>query len=247
MATNNESKQLSPGVDSRGAYDLRPIPDPTVLTTQALVQSIAALREILEAKIDGNSELFKARSETVDHTLRGLQIQLDRIPVVFSERINALQALHEERFNSIQKQFTERDVRTEQSAKDSKVAVDAALQAAKEAVGEQNKTYKEATAKAEASFTKQIDGMVTLISANAKAADDKISDLKDRIINRGDKGKDDNRANMAIGIAAVVAMFELFQYFGVKVQQQSQTQQPIYVPAPAGTVLPANPPQPAPR
>jgi hypothetical protein len=50
---------------------------------------------------------------------------------------------------------------------DSKEALEAAFEASKEA-----------GLKSEQQFTKQIDGLTTLISANQKASDDKINDLK---------------------------------------------------------------------
>ena len=129
-----------------------PIPDPTVLTTQQLLREILSARELLESKI-----------------------------ITTGEAIFHLQHLHEEKFKSVEKQFIERDTRTESTQKDSKVAIDAALKAAKEAVEEQNKSNAMAIAKSEASFTKQIDQILVLVSTLGKGIDDKIEDIKSRV------------------------------------------------------------------
>lgn len=149
---------------------IRPDPDPTVLTTQAL------LREILNLK-----EIFETRVGAMDKAIVLLQTTSDRVPEWVEKAVGQLRELHDEKFGSIQTQFLERDTRTEQTSRDSKVAVDAALQAAKEAVGEQNKSNALAIAKSEAAFTKQIDQIGLLIQTTAKAVDDKIDDIKGRL------------------------------------------------------------------
>ena len=92
-----------------------PVPDPTLLTTQQLIREIQSLREILEAKIAGNSN------------------RIDNLERLFVEKIHCVEEQYGERFKGIQLQFDERDTRTEQTTRDSRVAIDAALQAAKEA------------------------------------------------------------------------------------------------------------------
>jgi hypothetical protein len=148
----------------------RPVPDPTVLTTQQLERAISGLREILEARLNG---MDKALSLTHE--------ELNRRATEGSLKVSHLRELSDEKFSSIQTQFLERDTRTEQTSRDSKVAVDAALQAAKEAVGEQNKSSALAIAKSESATTKQIDQLVVLISTGTNAQDSKINDIKDRI------------------------------------------------------------------
>ena len=128
-----------PTISPHNAPELRPIPDPTVLTTQQLAVAILNLKE-----------LFESRMSAMDKAVELLQQTANRSPTV-----NEVYMQHEERFKSIAVQFAERDIRTEQTSRDSKVAVDAALQAAKEAVGEQNKSSALAIAKSEAATTKQ--------------------------------------------------------------------------------------------
>jgi len=150
--------------------DLRPVPDPTLLTTQQLLRENLWLREVLETRLNG-----------MDKAIELLQSTADKFPARIDEKIASLQQVHEEKFNSIQVQFKERDVRTEQTSKDSKVAIDAALQATKESSVEQNKSFALATAKSEAGFSKQIDQLGVLIQTMTKAFDDKIDDIKERL------------------------------------------------------------------
>jgi len=49
------------------APNLRPVPDPTTLTTDAIEREIAALRELLMALISAMSELNNERFQTVEH------------------------------------------------------------------------------------------------------------------------------------------------------------------------------------
>src|SRR5579859_5246367 len=124
----------------RGSYDLRPVPDPTVLTTQQLQREIGTSRELVEALASGMQRVFETRLDAMDKAIQLLQAETDRAPARIVQVVDHLRSVHDEKFRSIDKQFLERDTRTEQTSRDSKVAVDAALQAAKEAVGEQNKS-----------------------------------------------------------------------------------------------------------
>jgi hypothetical protein len=140
--------------------DWRPVPDPTVLTTQQLLAAVSAVRELLETRLDAMDSAIELQRETV----------LNRIPIMIDRTVKGLHDLHEEKFASIKNQFAERDTRAEQTSRDSKVAVDAALQAAKEAV-----------AKNEMVTVKQIDQQQILIHSTTGALNDKIDDIKDRL------------------------------------------------------------------
>ena len=148
--------------DADGAGgDIRPRPDPTVLTTQALQREVLSLKEFYEAKF-----------ASYDKAINLLQANADKAPSinVVDERVSALKMLHEEKFASISKEFAGRDV-----------AVGAAFLAAKEVVTEQNKSSALAIAKSEAATTKQIDQMGVAFAATTQGINDKIDDVKDRI------------------------------------------------------------------
>jgi hypothetical protein len=95
-------------------------------------------------------------------------------------------------FSGIRTQFLERDAQLDKASRNLDAQTRDAFAAAKEAVGEQNKSNALAIAKSEASFTKQIDLLTDTIkglakqmedksSANSKALDDKLADIKERI------------------------------------------------------------------
>jgi len=192
-----------------------PVPDPTVLTTEQLLRENVWLREVLDTKLDGIVKAGELRQvntngkfEAYDKAIRLLQDIADKFPDRIDEKISSLKEVHEEKFSSIQTQFKERDVRSDQTQKDSKVAVDAALQAAKEAVGEQNKSSALAIAKSEASTTKQIDQQGLLIQSTAKASDEKIDDIKERLtrIEGSGAGKGIMFGWIVAGMVAAVAV-----------------------------------------
>lgn len=196
----------------------KPVPDPTTLTTQQLVREMANLKELMESKIaDGATarlaqrSILETRLDAMDKAIKLIQDITDKLPARIDEKISSLKEIHDEKFQSVKGQFEERDVRAKQSSLDSKTAVDAALQAAKEAVAEQQRSSAASITKTELNTTKQIEQLGDLIRANNKAADDKISDIKDRLTRiegrgEGASGKaTESQANIGvwIGVAGV--------------------------------------------
>jgi hypothetical protein len=188
------------GDDPRGA-GWRPVPDPTVLTTQQLLRELASLREVYDTRIGAMDKAAEVLSETVNRT-----------PTAIQTAIGNLREVHDERFNSIQQQFRERDVRTEQADKARAEALAAALQAAKEAVFEQAQAAAKAADKTELSFTKLIEQTQLQITTVAEGLGDKIADLKGRI-DRGEGStagaagtRTEQRLNLNTVIAAVALL-----------------------------------------
>ena len=157
--------------------DWRPIPDPTLLTTQQLMSAISALKELLFTRLDAMDKAVVLLSDTVN-----------RVPTDTTKQVSHLKELHEEKFAGIQRQFEERDVRAEQESRNNKVSLDAALQAAKEAVGKQNESFALSIAKSEASTMKQMEQQGQLIASSNNGLESKISDLKDRVTAIESKG-----------------------------------------------------------
>ena len=166
-----------------------PVPDPTTLTNEAVSKAVGALREVLEEQIRGGLAVQDERVKALAETVR-----------VFKETVSD--------------RFDLGEVQTDKATRDVKSAVDAAFAAAKEAVSEQNKSNALSIAKSDTTFTKQIDQLIDVVKTNTKATDDKISDLKDRIVameGRG-RGMTDTWGWIfgAVGMAvAVVAVVEL--------------------------------------
>jgi len=160
---------------------ITPIPDPTVLTTQASERAVSALKELLIAKIDSVEAVIATRLHANDKAIDLFRESADRFPKMIAICATQQQLLYDEKFKGIQVQFIERDTRTEQAAATTAKAVDAALAAQKEAALEQNRSFEAKITKSETAFTKQLDQLSTLMSAGTKASDEKISDLKDRL------------------------------------------------------------------
>jgi hypothetical protein len=158
------------------------------------VDSVASnLEALLSAKIKANAEAINVLRSAGEESIKALHGLVEQRT---GERNIALQALHnlmDEKIaaltetvavfkTSVNERFQLGDVQTEKAARDVKSAVDAAFAAAKEAVGEQNKSNALSIAKSEVGTTKQIDQLAENARVSAKNADDKISDLKDRIL-----------------------------------------------------------------
>jgi hypothetical protein len=141
----------------------------------------ARLREETAAEVGQLRELLQTRLDGMDQAIRLNAEIIGRMPAERDAAIKHLADLHDEKFASIALQFAERDVRTEQATEGAKQALDAALLAQKELVAQQNEANSAAAAKAEASFTKQIDQIGTIIQTLEKALDARITELKERI------------------------------------------------------------------
>jgi len=157
------------------------IPGPPYLTTEELRRDVSALREILQARLDGMDRATALLSETVNRTPTQIQTEIAHVRELMVEKLTSLEGQAEEKFESIALQFSERDVRTTQASVAADSALKAALQAAKEAVFEQAQAAAKAAEKTELSFSKQIDQIQLQITTVADGLGDKIDDLKGRI------------------------------------------------------------------
>ena len=151
-------------------HNWRPIPDPTILTTQQLQREISALKEIIFTRLDANDKAVQLLHEDVT-----------RVPTDTDKAIAHLRELHDEMFRSVSNQFKERDIRIEQEGRNIKIAIDVALEAAEKAVNRQNEAFALSIAKSENATNKQIDQQAALIHTSNNALESKISDLKDRV------------------------------------------------------------------
>jgi hypothetical protein len=153
----------------------------TNMLREEIEQIRGRLREETAAEVGQLRELLETRFAGMDQATRLNAEVIARVPTERDIAIEHLADLHDEKFASIALQFAERDVRSEQATEGAKQALDAALLAQKELVAQQNEANSAAAAKAEASFTKQIDQIGTIIQTLEKALDARITELKERI------------------------------------------------------------------
>lgn len=126
--------------------DVRPVPDPTVLTTEASQRLEGMLRNLIKTELEHAAELNDAKRGIIHQALHDLEI------------------------------------RTAEQKKDTKDALDAALAAQKEQVNTQNISFEKNIAKSDTATAERIKAVETQQATSSKALDDKISDLKDRVI-----------------------------------------------------------------
>lgn len=189
-ATSDDTKYIV------SSGDIRPVPDPTLLTSTLVAASRDELRreihfiqQIMEGKIEAVLNIFQTRLDESDKAIVLLRAMQDRLPEKIVAQVAALQQLMEqrfitqqERFSGIQGQFSERDTRTEQIAQGNEKAINAALAAAKEAFQEQNRSQALAIAKSEAATMKSIDQLTALFQTAIAALSEQLGDLKERVL-----------------------------------------------------------------
>lgn len=156
--------------------DVRPTPDPTVLTTEALARGLSAERDYTDAKM----EVIFQRFEGMDLANQVLNETVTRTPTEIQKQITHLRELMDEKFASVGTQFKERDTRSERESRDNKVAVDAAFAAQKEAAAKQDEANQKAIDKSEKATNETISKNAESAQAANKSLADKIDDGKSR-------------------------------------------------------------------
>jgi hypothetical protein len=147
--------------------DIRPIPDPTALTSAAVEQAT----EVAKDYTDGRIAVLLQRLDGIDRATELLNQTVTRVPTETQKEVGHLNGLMEVRFGSVQVQFAERDTRQERESRDNKIAVDAAFAAQKEIAAKQDESNARALEKSEKGTEKTIDGLAG-----------KIDDLKERLV-----------------------------------------------------------------
>ena len=161
---------MSEAEDRRLNGGSRPVPDPTLLTDQAIAKAIAAQRDWIQGQLDVRDERLGGIDEATKLRLGAF----DDIPSRIDEKVKTIADLTTERFVAAERQ------RVEQK-KDTKDAVDAALSAAKEAVKEQTTASERSIAKSEAATRDQSKQQQETFITTTGALGDKIDDLKERV------------------------------------------------------------------
>jgi hypothetical protein len=218
------------------AHSTIPIPDPTLLTTEALRREVSMLRELIEAKLAASDEMRALHVETLKSVPAQIEAAMAHLREVEAIKVAAL----ERRFTDADTRYAERfdaaDLRYQQryDASDKALmaaslaaqgAVNAALAAAKEAVqaaslsaeksvAAQNDSNAAAVTKSETAVTKQIDGILALLGSSATAMNDKFAAINGRLdrgegINSGGQSFRSERrldVGMVVGLAALGMM-----------------------------------------
>jgi uncharacterized protein YicC (UPF0701 family) len=193
-----------------------PVPDPTVLTTEAIIRAVESERDYVNGKFD----VLRERLNGMDTATELLSETVTRVPTDTQQAVDNLKAVVDERFSSIVTQFKERDTRSERESRDNKVAVDAAFAAQKEAASEQNKANTKAIDKSEEATNEAINKLGELFKTAIDALTDKVDDVKSRTqaLENKNNGTTENRVEsraamytnsnvVATVVAAIVGIF----------------------------------------
>jgi len=131
-----------------------------------LRETLVALRETLEGKIDGNQKVNDTRMDAADDAVKLLQRAREAMPAETEARIQHLKdwvierfSTVTERFEGVNKGFELRDKASETSTTEAKTNIKDAL-AAQEKLGLQaTQSANDAVSKTELQTTKQVDGL----------------------------------------------------------------------------------------
>lgn len=151
-----------------------PVPDPTVLTTQALLHEIETSQTLAFERMDGNRRVFEERFDGMDKAIELLQKVTDRFPSEISASTDRLEKLHSEKFNSIATSFVERDK-----------AVTAAMAAQEKQAIASNDNSTKANEKTELNFSELLKQGRELLVEFRRTTERDIGDIKSRL----DKGE----------------------------------------------------------
>ncbi len=155
----------------------RPVPDPTVLTTEALMREVEQMHEWVMGLLAVRDERLRG----IDRATELLAATVERVPTAVQAEVGNLRAIMVEKFDSVGTQFKERDVRQEREARDNKLAVDAAFEAQEKQAAAQNKSNAEAINKSELATAETINKLGDAGEARDLSLSDKIDDLRARM------------------------------------------------------------------
>jgi hypothetical protein len=144
-----------------------PIPDPSLLTIEALDREIGHLRELLGGKLDEitkDFELFKASHG--DHHAAAVDAAIRHRRELTEEQLRGVQA----KLDDFQRQLDDLVIRIREAFEVAEKAVSTALEASEKA-----------GAKSEAAVSKQIEGLQAQFGTSIAAIQAQIGDIKVRL------------------------------------------------------------------
>jgi hypothetical protein len=160
-------------------------PDPTTLTHDLVLRAVASSREILEARLDGNDKALDRLDHSTDARLAAAVIQVKEFYAekfhTVGTRLDFTKEMIEDNRRGVEERFLLLKEQTIRVAADVKSTVEAAFAHSSVTAEHQNDANTLASQKQDAAFTKQIDQLALAIQQVAKANDEKLNDLKDRI------------------------------------------------------------------
>jgi hypothetical protein len=159
----------------------RPIPDPTLLTTEQLLREISNLRENFNIRLDAMDKAVVLSTQNLSTLSLEIEKKIAHLAELTEAHRQSIVNEMKGRLHAIDSRFSERDVRAAQMSEANRMAIDTALQSVRDINQSQIRCTSEAAQKTELSTTKQIDQMGALIQASVGAIQAQMGDVKDRI------------------------------------------------------------------
>lgn len=164
--------------DPMHQLETKPNPDPTLATNAGIERAMKSERDYADGQID----ILVARLDANDKATGIRLATIDNMPEVIEKEVGHLSDLVDEKMLGIREQFLLLSARTAEQKADNTKALTDALAAAKERVADQTASSEKSITKSETATTERIKGVEQLLATTSKATDDKIGDLKDRIV-----------------------------------------------------------------
>ena len=171
-----------------------PIPDPTLLTTEALRREIAWTREITDEKFKAFRDLHDVLERRIDAEVAALStLSLERRAAIEQE-MKAHRETTDGLLTAVDTRFHERDVRFDQAAAEAERAVQAALS-----------SLTLLFARVESQFNKQIDQLGSTLTLTNTNMTQRIDELRTSVSQiRGTRQGSMQMVGWGIGAAGVI-------------------------------------------
>ena len=79
----------------------RPVPDPTLLTTQQLIREVTVLKQYLESRVENSENVISARIDGMEKAIEVFQADLTRVPTQLDRAIQSHKELNESEIRSL--------------------------------------------------------------------------------------------------------------------------------------------------
>jgi hypothetical protein len=158
-----------------------PVPDPTLLTTQALEKSIAALKELMEVRIKSLEETLGRLQREQDSHLEVVVAETKHLRELIGAEVGKLTCVTNEKFARIDMQLVERDKRNDAQFIALAEAAALALQAQKDLFNSHNEATAMAVGKSEKGMADSIQQLQALFDSDSRAKSEKIDDIRTRL------------------------------------------------------------------
>ena len=202
------SQQQVGGMRSTSSPGNVPIPDPSTLTTEQLRRELAALREIIEARLDGSDKATELRLVATEAIPARIKEEITHLDALLTARMNTLDETLQLRILAVQDVGTEHFAAIDGTFGSNALALAAALAAQKEAAAETNKANALAIGKSEEATKERLQALETLMNTGLASLRDAQTGVTSRL-DRGEgttTGKDDSALRLIAVLGVILAL-----------------------------------------